>query len=183
MPTPIVTRRLELHWVTPAEYELLAVDRADARLWVDRGFSNPLGHLVADPGPLQHRIPRVRREPDAAPFLLRLAVHRDERIVIGSAGFHDLPNADGMIEIGFGIEPGFRNQGYGRELLHGMWSWVVQQPGVRVLRYTVGTGNAVSQHIVRGLGFAHQGVQIDDEDGPEDIFEMTVEEYLARFRD
>lgn len=180
-PTPIVTSRLELHHVTPDEYEMLAIDRADTRLWVDRGFTNPHRHLVDDPGPLPYRIPRVRRDPTSAPYLLRLAVLRSEHVVIGSSGFHDLPDADGMIEIGFGIEPAFRGNGYGRELLHGMWGWVIDQPGVRTLRYTVALDNAVSQHIVRSLGFQHQGVQIDEEDGPEDIFEMSVAEYRERF--
>lgn len=179
-PPPILTRRLELHFVTPEEYEILAVDRADPQLWVDRGFSNPHRHLVDDPGPLPHRIPRIRRQPEAAPYLLRLAVLREAREVIGSAGFHHLPDDDGMIEIGFGIEPAFRNRGFGTELLHGMWHWVVQQPDVRTLRYTVSPTNEASQHIVRGLGFAHVGVQVDEEDGPEDIFEMTAAEYMER---
>lgn len=178
---PIVTRRLELHHVTPDEYELLAVNRADPRLWVDRGFANPHRHLVDDAGPLPHRIPRIRRQPEAAPYLLRLAVLRDERAIIGSSGFHDLPDERGMIEIGYGIEPAFRNRGFGTELLHGMWGWVIEQPGVRVLRYTVSADNAVSQHIVRSLGFAHVGVQIDEEDGPEDIFELSADDYRTRF--
>lgn len=177
----IVTPRLEMHAVTPTEYELLAADRADPLLWVDRGFSNPHGHLVADAGPLPHRIPRIRKDPDAAPYLLRLAVLRDERVVIGSAGFHMLPDADGMIEIGFGVEPAFRNQGYGKEILMGMWRWVIEQPGVHTLRYTVSPTNAPSQHIIRSLGFTHVGVQEDEEDGPEDIFEMSVAEFRSRF--
>lgn len=181
MTEPIRTARLELHQVLPEEYERLAVDRADPRLWVDRGFRNPHRHLVDDPGPLPYRIPRIRRQPEAAPYLLRLAVLAEERVVIGSAGFHDLPDARGMIEIGYGIEPGFRRLGYGRELLHGMWRWVIEQPGVQVLRYSVGVDNTISQHIVRSLGFAHVAQQEDDEDGPEDIFEMTVEEYRDRF--
>lgn len=177
----ILTPRLELHAVTPEEYELLSVDRADPQLWTSRGFSNPYGHLVADPGPLPHRIPRIRRNPEAAPYLLRLAVLRDERCIIGSAGFHDLPNADGMIEVGFGIEPTFRNRGFGKELLFGMWRWVIGTSGVRTLRYTVSPTNDVSQHIVRSLGFAHVGVQIDEEDGPEDVFELSVDEFRTRF--
>ncbi len=177
----IRTARLDLHALRPDEYEVLAVDRDDPRLWLDRGFTNPHRHLVDDPGPLPHRIPRVRRDPASAPYLLRLAVLRERGEIVGSAGFHALPDDRGMIEIGFGIEPAFRGQGLGRELLHGMWHWVVNQPEVRVLRYTVALDNAVSQHIVRGLGFTHLGVQQDEEDGPEDIFEMTVAEYLDRY--
>ena len=177
----IVTERLELHEVRPAEYARLARNRADPELWVDRGFSNPLRHLVDDPGPLPYRIPRIEANPEAAQYLLRLAVLRDERIVIGSAGFHDLPDANGMIEIGLGVEPEYRGRGYATEMLRGMWRWVIDQPGVVTLRYTVSPDNAASQAIITRLGFARVGQQIDDEDGPEDIFEMSAEDYRRRF--
>jgi RimJ/RimL family protein N-acetyltransferase len=177
----IATDRLDLHTVLPAEYGLLERDRADPRLWVDRGFANPLGHLVDDPGPLPFRIPRVATDPEAAPFLLRMAVLRQQGIVIGSAGFHARPDDDGMIEIGLGVVPEHRGQGYAQEILHGMWAWVLTMPDVRTLRYTVSADNAPSQAIIRKLRFDFRGEQIDEEDGPEDIFELSAEEYHRRF--
>ncbi len=177
----IATERLDLHTVLPEEYRILQVDRADPRLWVDRGFSNPLGHLVDDPGPLPFRIPRVTADPGAAPYLLRLAVDRERGIVIGSAGFHDRPDADGMIEIGLGVVPQERGRGYAQEMLTGMWGWVIAKPEVRTLRYTVSPDNAPSQAIIRKFGFEHCGQQIDEEDGPEDIFELSVDHYRACF--
>ena len=176
----IRTARLDLHAVLPSEYAVLAVDRGDSRLWIDRGFSNPHGHLVDDPGPLVHRIPRILADPDAAPYLLRMAVLRSEGIIIGSAGFHDRPDAAGMIEIGLGIVPDWQGQGLATELLAGMWGWVVRQPGVRVLRYTVAPDNLPSQAIIAKFGGAYRGQQIDDEDGPEDIYEITAEDFALR---
>ncbi len=120
-------------------------------------------------------------DPGAAPYLLRLAVLREEGVVIGSSGFHDRPDSGGMIEIGLGVEPAYRGRGLAQEQLHGMWGWVIDQPGVRTLRYTVGVENVVSQAIIRKLDFTHVGQQIDEEDGPEDIFEMDADEYRRRF--
>lgn len=177
----IATERLDLHTVLPDEYRILQRDRADPRLWVDRGFANPLGHLVDDPGPLPFRIPRVTDDPGAAPFLLRLAVLRERAIVIGSAGFHARPDATGMIEIGLGIEPQERGHGYAQEVLRGMWAWVVATPEVRTLRYTVSPDNEPSQAIIRKFGFVHRGQQIDEIDGPEDIYELSADEYRRRF--
>lgn len=177
----IRTSRLDLHVVRPTDYELLVVDRADARLWTDRGLTNPYGYLVEDAGPLPYRLPQVRENPAAAPFLMRVAALRDTGVIVGGAGFHGLPDADGMIEIGYTVVPECRRQGFGVEILHGMWGWVVREPGVRILRYSVGVDNAVSQHVVRALGFEHVGVQDDDEDGPEDVFELSAAEYLRRF--
>lgn len=177
----IRTARLDLHTVRPADYALLSVDRSDPRLWVDRGFTNPHGHLVHDPGPLPHRLPRIAADPDAAPYLMRVAVLRDQQVIIGGSGFHDRPDADGMIEIGLGVEEPFRRQGLAEEMLRGMWGWVVDQPGVRTLRYTVGVDNGPSHALIARFGFAHVGVQIDDEDGPEDIYERSAQAYRREF--
>ena len=181
MSDAIITPRLELHHLRPADYERLAVDRTDGRPWSERGFRNPFHCLEEFGSPFDYRLPRVRQDAALAPLLLRVAVLREQHIIIGHAGFHSAPDDAGMIEIGFTVVPEFRNQGYGKEILHGMWHWVCALPGVRVLRYTVSPDNLPSQHVVRTLGFTHQGVQIDDEDGPEDIFEMTVEEYLRKY--
>jgi hypothetical protein len=45
----------------------------------------------------------------------------------------------------------------------------------------VASSNAPSQAIIRKLGFPLVGEQVDEVDGPEDIFELDVEEYRARF--
>lgn len=177
----IRTLRLDLHAVQPVEYELLAVDRDDPRLWADRGFSNPHKHLVLDPGPLPYRIPRIRTDPALAKYLLRLVVLRESSEIIGSLGFHAAPDEAGMIEIGMGIEPAFRGQGYATEALSGMWEWVIRNPQVKTLRYTVTPENGPSQAIIKKFGFHFVGQQIDEEDGPEDIFEMDRMEYAKKF--
>lgn len=176
----IRTERLDLHTVLPSEYAILGVDRGDPRLWTDRGFSNPYRYLVDDPGPLVHRIPRILADPGAAPYLLRMAVLRSKGIIIGSAGFHDRPDASGMIEIGLGIVPDWQGQGFATELLAGMWGWVVRQQGVRVLRYTVSPDNLPSQAIIAKFKGVRRGQQIDEEDGPEDIYEVTAEDFAHR---
>jgi len=177
----ISTARLDLHAVRPVDYEKLAIDRADPTLWVDRGFSNPHRHLVDDPGPIPYRIPRIRKNPEFAKYLLRLAVLRESGEIIGSTGFHDAPDGSGMIEIGLGVEEKFRGQGFAQEMLHGMWRWVTEDLQVKVLRYTVSPTNEPSQAIIKKLGFEYKGQQIDEEDGPEDIFEMSASHYRLKF--
>ncbi len=177
----IRTPRLDLHTVRPRDYDLLQVDRADPRLWTDRGFTNPHGHFVDDPGPLRYRIPLATARPETAPWLLRVAVERATSTIIGASGFHGLPDADGMVEIGLEVVVPERRRGFATEILHGMWGWVIDQPGVATLRYSVSPDNTVSQHIVRGLGFTWISQQIDDEDGPEDVFEMSAAEYRRQY--
>ena len=177
----IQTNRLLLYTVLPSEYEALAVNQADPKLWLDRGFSDPDKYFLNNPNPIKYRLPRIRQNPEYAKYLLRVAVSKDNPIIIASAGFHDAPDSDGMIEIGFGVDKKYQGRGFGQELLHGMWSWVVNDPQVKTLRYTVSPDNLISQHIIKKLGFKHNGQQIDEEDGPEDIYELSASDYKLKF--
>jgi len=177
----IQTNRLLLYTVLPNEYEALAVDEADPNLWVDRGFSDPDKYFLNNSNPIKYRLPRIRQNPEYAKYLLRVAVIKDNPIIIASAGFHDAPDSDGMIEIGFGVDKKYRGRGFGQELLHGMWSWVVNDPQVKTLRYTVSPDNLISQHIIKKFGFEFKGQQIDEEDGPEDIYELSTSDYKLKF--
>lgn len=82
-----------------------------------------------------------------------------------------------MIEIGFGIDPAFQNKGYGKQLLHGMWNWVVEDPRVKTLRFTVSPSNIISKSIIQKLKFDLVGEQVDDVDGVEEVYELNVNKY------
>ena len=170
-----------LHTVLAQEYALLEESFVHEGLWRDRGFSDPVRYFENNNHPIKYRIAQVFANPDSAKYLLRVAVLKNDPMIIASAGFHSLPNEDGMIEIGFGVDSKFQNLGYGQEILHGMWGWVVSDPKVKTLRYTVSPNNLVSVHIIKKLGFNLIGQQIDEEDGPEDIYELSVEEYKNNY--
>ncbi len=177
----IETPRLLLVTVLPEEYDRMKDSKALPDMWADRGILNPGRVLVDDGGPLPFRIPRILKNSDYAPFSLRLAVLKESHVIIGSSGFHDFPDSAGMIEIGLGVEPPYRRQGFALEILHGMWSWVIAKPDVKTLRYTVSITNEPSIAMVQKLDFTRVGQQIDEEDGPEDIYEMSASEYRRRY--
>lgn len=168
------TARLDCHSLSLDDY--LTFETGVEPKW--DGFSNPFKHLIEGPSPLAYRIPRVKKAPAFADIGLILAVERESNSIIGSAGFHDFPDQNGMIEIGFGIVPDKQNNGFGQELLHGMWKMICEKPDVKVLRYTVSPTNSPSLHIIKQIGFIEIGEQIDDEDGVELIFELPKEDYL-----
>ena len=168
------TARLDCHSLSFDDY--LTFETGVEPKW--DGFSNPFKHLIEGPSPLSFRIPRVKKVPAFAEIGLILAIERESNSIIGSAGFHDFPDQNGMIEIGFGIVPDKQNKGFGKELLHGMWKMICEKPDVKVLRFTVSPTNSPSLHIIKQIGFIEIGEQIDDEDGVELIFELPKEDYL-----
>jgi RimJ/RimL family protein N-acetyltransferase len=179
----IQTKDLSLYTVELAEYELLESDYAHPKLWLDRGFSDPYKYFLNNRNPIPYRINKVRKNPEVAKYLLRVAVLKQNMVVVGSAGFHNLPDENGMIEIGFGVDPAFQNKGYGKQILHGMWGWVVNEPRVKTLRYTVSPSNLISKQIIQKLEFNLVGEQLDDVDGVEEIYELNITDYKSRFTD
>lgn len=177
----IETSRLELHHI-PADGLISLLDEKNDFLAIaGRSFTNPHQVLVINSGPLGWRVPQVKADPSTNKWFVRFIVLRDSSEVIGSTSFHGVPDESGMMEIGIGIEEDFWNQGYAKEALRGMWNWVCGEPGVQTLRYTVSPTNTASVKIIEGYGFAHKGQQIDEEDGPEDIYEMSVEEFKQKW--
>ena len=128
---------------------------------------------------MRWRAPQVQKEPATNKWFIRWIVLRSTSEVIGSTSFHGPPDEDGMIEIGLGLHEQFHRQGFGFEAVMGMWKWAATQPGVRIFRYTVSPANVASVALVLKCGFSCVGQQIDEIDGPEDIYEMSVEEFLS----
>lgn len=105
---------------------------------------------------------------------------------IGEINFHRSPASDaftptGTIEVGVEIAEMYQRNGFASEALMAMWLWACEQPEIKILRYTVSAQNLPSMRIIQKFGFTHVGQQIDEEDGPEEIFEMSVQDFAARF--
>ena len=177
----IISERLELHHISVDGIIELFEDKSDSKAIAGRDFTNPHKNLIEDSGPLAWRVPQVKVDPSLNKWFVRFIVLQESREVIGSTSFHGIPDDAGMMEIGIGIEEKFWSKGYATEALLGMWRWVVTHPEVKTLRYTVSPTNTPSVKIIEKFAFHHQGQQMDEIDGPEDIYEMSVEEFLEKW--
>jgi RimJ/RimL family protein N-acetyltransferase len=177
----IETNRLELHHIPVVGLISLFEEKNDLLAIAGRDFTNPHSTLVADSGPLAWRVPQVKVDPTSNKWFVRFIVLTQSREVIGSTSFHGVPDEAGMMEIGIGIEEAFWGNGYATEALLGMWRWVITEPGISTLRYTVSPNNLASVSIIKKFGFHYQGQQMDEIDGPEDIYEMSVAEFQDKW--
>jgi ribosomal-protein-alanine N-acetyltransferase len=177
----ITTERLELHHIPADGLISLYEGKSDLLAIAGRDFTNPLQNLVLESGPLGWRVPQVKADPSTNKWFVRFIVLKESRIVIGSTSFHGIPDENGMMEIGLGVEEAYRNRGYAKEVLLGMWRWVSGEPGVKTLRYTVSPENIPSVKIIEGFGFTYRGQQMDEIDGPENIYEMSIEDFVKKW--
>lgn len=181
MQRPIETNRLVLHHICAEDLITLFEDPENQSIYEGKSYSNPHRQLMDDSGPLAWRVPQVKVDPRLNRWFVRWIVLRSTGEIIGSTSFHGAPDAVGMVEIGLGIQESFRNMGFAKEALLGMWRWALSDSEVKVLRYTVSVENAPSIRVIESFGFHYQGEQIDEEDGPESIYEMSRDEFLEKF--
>ena len=177
----ITTPRLELHHMCVEDLMFLFETPDDVSIYEGKPYANPHRILMDGSGPLRWRVPQVKSDPSVNKWFIRWMVEKETREIVGSTSFHGPPDEKGMMEIGLGVHNDFQRRGYATEALIGMWSWVVDQPGVELLRYTVDPNNEASVAVIKKFGFERVGQQIDPEDGPEDIYEMSANEFRRRF--
>lgn len=140
-----------------------------------------VGYRIPDDWPsaiestLKFRVPLARAHPESLPLLFRVMVLRaDPCVVIGRIGFHGPVDEVGMVEIGYEVRPDYRRQGFAREAVVAMLRLAARDPAVQRIRATVSPDNLPSRRLVKGLGLVEVGVQWDEEDGEETIFEQSI---------
>jgi GNAT superfamily N-acetyltransferase len=177
----IVTKHLELHHIPVDGLIELFEEKNDSKAIAGRHLINTDRVLIDNPGPLGWRVPQVKEDPLVNKWFVRFIVEKSSQEIVGSTSFHGAPDGDGMIEIGLGIEERFRNQGYGKESLLGMWRWACSSPEVKILRYTVSPDNLPSIAVINHFGFTYKGQQVDEIDGPENIYETSAIDFMEKW--
>lgn len=71
----------------------------------------------------------------------------------GSACFKGTADANGRVEIGYGLEKAFEKQRYMTETVRALCTWAKQQPGVRHITAETEPDNRASQRILQRAGF------------------------------
>jgi len=120
------------------------------------------------------RAAQVGADPAAAGWVTRVVWDPDRRLAVGRAGFHGPPDAGGTVEVGYATDPAYRRQGYARAALRALLDRAAAEPGVSTVRASVSPGNTASRDLVIAHGFEPVGEQLDDEDGPEIVYERPA---------
>jgi RimJ/RimL family protein N-acetyltransferase len=109
---------------------------------------------------------KLRASESADPWVYGFAiVHREDDLVIGTIGFKGPPDEDGLVEIAYGIAPGYQKRGYATEAAEAAVAYAFNHSEVRLIRaHTMPTPNA-STRVLAKCGFTFIGDVIDPEDG------------------
>jgi RimJ/RimL family protein N-acetyltransferase len=130
-----------------------------------------LSQYVADDRWLwQLRLEDIRKDPVSAEWIARAAIAEPEGVVVGHAGFHGPPDADGVVEVAYSVDPAHRRKGYAKAMLRALLERADADPAVTAVRASIRPDNLASRATIAGFGFRKIGEQWDPEDGLEDVF-------------
>lgn len=170
---PLITPSLDLEALQPATVAAL-LDRDSAAASVAQGRDITEEFLdCLDPYFLQVQLERMTANPGGRGWCARTIIRRCGADLIGHCGFHGPPEDVGRAEIGYTVMERFRGSGYATEAASALIAYAAEE-GVDVVFATVAPDNAPSLRIVEKLGFEQTGVQIDEIDGEELVFELRL---------
>ncbi len=109
---------------------------------------------------------RLNAATEADPWTHGFAlVHPASRLVIGMASFKGPPDADGVVEIAYGVVPAYQGKGFASEAAHALVLFAFASGRVRMIRaHTLPEPNA-STRVLMKCGFTRVGELMDPEDG------------------
>jgi RimJ/RimL family protein N-acetyltransferase len=146
----IQTDRLRLVLQTPRE----VLARVEAMRPEDRAEVSP------------EWLERVRRSKEANPWLQFFSiVERGGGADVGSCGYKGPPDAEGMVEIAYGVDPDYRGRGYATEAAGALATYAFGREEVRLVRAHTLPGNSASTRVLTKCGFERVGEVMDPEDG------------------
>ncbi len=124
----------------------------------------------------QLRLDQLRADSGFGPWSIRAIALKESGEILGTLNCHHLPmqfvahdEQFLAVEIGYTIFAPWRQRGYGHEAVTGFAAWA-NCKGVNGLVLSIAPANRPSLALAQKLGASKIGSQIDEKDGPEDIF-------------
>lgn len=149
----IETERLQLIPLTPDQLWLWVTDVAE--------LESELG-VVYDAEPMEGIFLKIVEgqcaitEKDEAHYVYHtfwFLVRREDRVVVGSADFKNVPDPEGLVEIGYGLGLKYEHKGYMTEAVGAMCRWALEQEEVRAVIAETEPDGLASIRVLGRCGF------------------------------
>jgi len=111
-------------------------------------------------------IARIRNAPAPSPWTHGFAmVERMTGADVGSCAFKGPPDAEGIVEIAYGVSEAYRGRGYAKESAAALVGYAFTEGSASVVRAHTKPDNEASARVLVAAGFEKLGEVIDPEDG------------------
>lgn len=160
------TKNLKLVTLTPEQLRTLMTDASLYEQRYGLRLADGMKDFAASGEISPDYLAQLQAATEADPWKHGFAVvHRVDNLMIGMCGYKGPPGADGVVEIAYGIVPGYQGRGYATEAAQALIAYAFGSGRVRTVRaHTFAAVNA-SAHVLEKCGFKCLGKVIDPEDG------------------
>ncbi len=152
--------------ITTERLELRLLDARELGLWLDklkmlerelecRYRATPLEGAFAQVVRGQLAATEADRQ-NAVWHSFFLLIRKSDRVVVGSADFHDKPDENGEVELGYGLGADFEHQGYMTECAAALCAWALSQPEVRAVTAQTDEDGFASMRVLERCGFVRR---------------------------
>ena len=147
----------------PMVEAVLAGDRSRAETLADATLPPrwPGADLIARA--FAYDLDAIRRDPETRLWGDRLLITRDgPRRIVGSVVFHGRPDAEGMTEVGYGVEESYQRQGFATEATRACVDWAFAQAGLKAVSAATFPWHTASRRVIDRLGMVKIGEREHD---------------------
>ncbi|HAQ55897.1 MAG TPA: hypothetical protein DCR44_00595 [Acholeplasmatales bacterium] len=145
-------QRLRLAPMTSEELRMYADD--PAALSVKYGLSTCVAQPEFFKTILRKQADRIDEHPESLRWLtFWLLIDEEEKVIVGSIDYKDIPDASGTVEIGYGIDEPYRNIGYATEAVRLMVEQAFSSGRVERVVAETEDGNPASDRVLLKSGF------------------------------
>jgi RimJ/RimL family protein N-acetyltransferase len=139
--------RVTLREHTPDDAAALADGQPAGLVWID-GVPGPETTGAAGRTTRTATAGLLRR-----PWGVFAILRSQDRMALGSIGFHGPPDENGLVEIGYDLSPSARGDGWATDAARLLAGWALAEPEVRTVLATTEPGNLPSQGVLERAGF------------------------------
>jgi Acetyltransferases, including N-acetylases of ribosomal proteins len=147
------TERLYLFPLEAKHLELAIKDYK--KLQLDLGLNVARQELIKVlKNAMEIRLKRIIEDPNNYLWLTCWAIiHKEDNMIIGFVIVKGVPNEDGEVIIGYGIdEEAYRRNRYATEAVNGLVYWMFKNPKVSVIIADTDKDNVASHKVLKNLG-------------------------------
>jgi RimJ/RimL family protein N-acetyltransferase len=90
---------------------------------------------------------------DSLFYTMWIVIEKSKKAIIGGICFHGEPNETREVEIGYGTDEGYRNQGYMTETIAGLVLWIRNNKNVKLIKAETDSQNISSVRVLEKNGF------------------------------
>jgi [ribosomal protein S5]-alanine N-acetyltransferase len=153
----ILTPRLKLISANAEMVRMAMLGSAELAEALQASVPDTWPHDFLDNDAFQYFIDRLTAAPETLPWWFYFVVLQDTNQLVGTAGFKGPPNAEGLVEIGYGIVSDQRRKGYASEAVQGLIDFAKRDPAVKTIIAETMPDLVGSIGVLATCGFVHIG--------------------------